>query len=72
LEDIQKKLNTMLVYATGEADESSYYVGDPTHRIDIHALDLASSTQGLLDQIAAIAQRIREHRERAIIETFAA
>jgi 5-methylcytosine-specific restriction enzyme subunit McrC len=64
--------NTMLVYAKGEAEESSYYVGDPSHRIDIHALDLASSTQGLLDQIAAIARRIREHRERAITETFAA
>jgi 5-methylcytosine-specific restriction enzyme subunit McrC len=64
--------NTMLVYAKGEVEESKYHVGDPSCQIEIHALDISLSPQMILGQIAAIAQRIREHRTNALSKTHVA
>ena len=64
--------NTMLVYAKGEAQESRYHVGYPSCQIEIRALDISLSPQMILGQIAAIAQRIREHRTNAFSEAHVA
>ena len=64
--------HTLLIYAAGEHEEHVYDISAAGKQVEVAVLDLSGEPEELLQRVATLAAKVREHRARGHSESRAA